>query len=310
MTVAKSRQLLVGALILSSAATVATYDTYDNGFWDAKGLLTIKDYGELEAMRTQPSDVHVHDVNEFTDERGWSESGVVPTTAWLGWNIYQPARYIIIDFTDSNGHQDAENGINAAAGGTTFAGGDGFTSSGTFTVTDGSSLFPDGHHDSVETLTTDVACEFRSSERKINDISTQTMIATTLTVTDASGATVVSFADCEGATAELQPGTYSYAYEVTVSGALALNASITTETAFTIASYQPLLVWGEDAPASLAGHTVNLSNSEEMALGASTYEYIENPSYHKNPKAQDAKHTYALFIPCVTFGALDFVLLR
>ena len=81
--VAKSRQLLVGALIISTAATVATFDTYDDGFWDAKGLLTIKDYGELEDMRTQPVDVHVHETNEFTDDRGWSESGVVPTTAFL-----------------------------------------------------------------------------------------------------------------------------------------------------------------------------------------------------------------------------------
>jgi Fe-S oxidoreductase len=37
---------------------------------------------------------------------------------------------------------------------------------------------------------------------------------------------------------------------------------------------------------------------------------VENPSYHKNPKALDAKLTYAMFIPCVTLGALVFVLLR
>ena len=309
-TVAKSRQLIVGALIISSAATVATYDTYDNGFWDAKGLLTIKDYGELEAMRTQPTDVHVHDTNEFTDDRGWSETGVVPTTAWLDWNIYQPARYIIIDFADANGHQDPSNGINAAAGGYTFNGGEGYSVTGTFRVTEDTNYFPEGHHESVETLTTDLSCEFRSSERKINGVSTQTMVATTLTVTDANGAQVVSFADCEGATVEMAPGTYNYAYDVVVSGALALNNSITTETAFSIATYQPLLVWDTDAPAGLAGYTVNLSNAEEMALGGSAFTSIENPTYHTNPKALDAKLTYAMFIPCVTFGALVFVLLR
>ena len=43
-----AKQILVGALILSTAATVATWDTYDKGFWGARGLGTISDYGELE----------------------------------------------------------------------------------------------------------------------------------------------------------------------------------------------------------------------------------------------------------------------
>jgi hypothetical protein len=93
-----AKQILVGALILSTAATVATWDTYDKGFWGAKGLGTISDYGELEEMRTQPVDVHVHDTNEFTDNFGWSEDATVPTTAWLDWVIYQPGQEVIIDF--------------------------------------------------------------------------------------------------------------------------------------------------------------------------------------------------------------------
>ena len=130
-----AKQILIGTLLVSTAGTVATWDTYDDGFWDQGGLLTIKGlthdyYPELEAMRTQPSDVHVHATNEFTDERGWSDTEIVPTTAWLDWMIYQPARYIIIDFNDANGHQDPANGINAAAGTTTFSGGDGWTDTG------------------------------------------------------------------------------------------------------------------------------------------------------------------------------------
>ena len=216
-------------------------------------------------QRTQPSDVHVHDVNEFTDDRGWSESGVVPTSAWLDWNIYQPARYIITDFNDANGHQDPEIGDNAATENNVFNGGDGFSATGFFTITDFTEHAEDGHPESVETITTDLSCEYRSSERKINDVSTQTMVTTTLTVTDASGKEVVSFADCAGATVELAVGTYDYTYEVVASGALALNQSITTETSLAIAAYQPLLIWDDDAPAGLAGHTVNLSNTEEMA---------------------------------------------
>jgi hypothetical protein len=81
-----AKQILIGTLLVSTAGTVATWDTYDNGFWDQGGLLTIKGlthdyYPELEAMRTQPTDVHVHATNEFTDDRGWSESETVPTTA-------------------------------------------------------------------------------------------------------------------------------------------------------------------------------------------------------------------------------------
>ncbi|MCH1588214.1 MAG: (Fe-S)-binding protein, partial [Flavobacteriales bacterium] len=309
-TVAKSRQLLVGALIISSAATVATFDTYDNGFWGAKGLLTIKDYGELEAMRTQPSDVHVHDVNEFTDDRGWSESGVVPTSAWLNWNIYQPARYIITDFSDANGHQNAAAGDNAAQNSTTFDGGAGWVTTGQFTVTEDTTYFPEGHPEEVTSITTDLGCEYRSSERRINAVSTQSMIATTLTVTDSNGKVVSSFADCAGDTTELSVGTYDYTYSVVASGLLAENDSITTETSFTILAYQPLLIWSENAPDALAGHTVNLSNAEEMALGGTAFSVIENPSYHQNPKSLDAKLTYAMFIPSVTFGALVFVLLR
>ena len=37
---------------------------------------------------------------------------------------------------------------------------------------------------------------------------------------------------------------------------------------------------------------------------------IVNPTYHTNPLALDAKLTYAMFIPCITAGAIVFVILR
>jgi Fe-S oxidoreductase len=228
----------------------------------------------------------------------------------LDWSIYQPARYIITDFTDANGHQNAEYGINAAANSTSFNGGAGWVTAGTFTVTEDLSHFPEGHHESVEALTTDLSCEYRASERKINDINTVSMISSTLVLSDSNGKTVTSFDDCAGATLDLSVGEYTYEYTVSVSGALAYNDSIVTETSFAIATFQPLLVWSEDAPAALAGRTVDLTNDSQMALGGTAFASIENPTYHTNPKALDAKLTYAMFIPCLTFGAVVFVLLR
>ena len=132
------KRLIVGALVISAGASVATFETYDNGFWEAGGLLTIKGlthdyYPELEAMRTQPADVHVHDTNEFTDDRGYTD-GIVPAAAWLDWQIFQPAREQIIDFSDANNHQNPEQGSNAAGTTVTISGEEGYSDSGSFTV--------------------------------------------------------------------------------------------------------------------------------------------------------------------------------
>ena len=45
-------------------------------------------------------------------------------------------------------------------------------------------------------------------------------------------------------------------------------------------------------------------------MGSGGFEVIDNPSYHMNPKSLDAKLIYAMFIPCLTLGALVFMLLR
>ena len=313
-TPAHGKRLIIGALVVSAGASVATFDTYDNGFWEAGGLLTIKGlthdyYPELEAMRTQPTDVHVHEINEFTDDRGYSDDGIVPAAAWTDWQIYQPAREVLIDFSDANNHQDAEEGLNAAGTTTSFFGGDGFTASGTFTVTEDTNNFPDGHHESVESLTTDVVCEYRSSERKIDGVNTATMLTSSLTVTDANGKVMTSFSDCVGDEITLEPGVYNYEYSLQASGPLAQNNSIMTETTFSIRAYQPLLLWDSNA-GPLAGTVVNLSDTATIAESSGTYSDVVNPSYHVNPKALDAKLTYAMFIPCLTFGAIVIVVLR
>ena len=191
-------------------------------------------------MRTQPVDVHVHDTNEFTDEFGWSETGIVPTTAWLDWGIYQPGREVIIDFSDSNGHQDASNGINAAAASTVLTSVDSWQVSGSFDVTEDPVNFPDGHHETITTFTTDIACEHRAEERKINDVKTDTMFSSNLIVTDSDGKVISEFSDCVGDSVELEVGTYQYQFDVEITGPLALNETMTKEVSFSIASFQPV----------------------------------------------------------------------
>ena len=289
---------------------MATWDVYDKGFWGAKGLGTIADYEELESMRTQPVDIHVHDTNEFTDEFGWSDDGIVPTAAWLDWVIYQPGQQVIIDFADANGHQDPENSINAAQDSTVLTYQDTWSSSGTFTITEDPALFPDGHHESVSKITTDIACEHRAEERKINDVKTETMISSTMTLYNSNNKVVSQFTNCAGDSLDLPVGIYTYELDVDITGPLALNDTMMKEISLEIAAFQPLLVWSSSAPASLEGKTVNLSNNAEMMLGGTSYSEVSNPSYHMNPKSLDAKLIYAMFIPCLTFGAMVFILLR
>ena len=217
---------------------------------------------------------------------------------------------VIFDFFYSIGLQFSAYGINSAFQSTTLTSEDSYSVSDSFTITEDPVLFPDGHHDSVTKVTTDIACEHRAEERKINDVKTDSMISSTLTVTNADGKVVADFNDCAGTSVDLAVGTYHYDFDVTITGPLALNDTMMKEIKLEIASFQPLLVWNSAAPASLEGKTVNLSSTTDMALGGSNYGQIENPGYHMNPKSLDAKLIYAMFIPCVTFGAMVFILLR
>ena len=133
-----------------------------------------------------------------------------------------------------------------------------------------------------------------------------------MSVTDSSGKVLASFTGCEGAEINLLPGTYNYEFTLVPTGALAQNASITTETTFAVRTYQPLLLWDDNSGAH-SGKVVDLTNATVMAMVTNSggdYSVTENPSYHVNPKALDAKLTYAMFIPCLTFGAVVIVLLR
>ena len=70
------------------------------------------------------------------------------------------------------------------------------------------------------------------------------------------------------------------------------------------------MLFSEDTPDGLAGTTVDLTNETHVTTYKSYIGDVENLTYHTNPKKLDAKLTYAMFIPCVTLGALVFVVLR
>ena len=306
-TPAHGKKLIIGAFIVATAASVVSYPVYDNGFWDANGLLTIADYEELEDMRSQPTDVHVHESNEHMIAQGFSGE-IVPASAWMDWNIYQPARFYLIDFEDANAHQDLDLGVNGATGIQNYSADENISEDGNFTITD--QYWPDDVD--FKTVPLDATCSTRASEVIIDSgESTSKMVQSSLIVTNRDTGKKVIDTDCNsGETGvELKAGTYDYQFRVSSTDGLATNDSVTIETQFTIKAFQPLLLYGEDAGNGLAGHSVNLSSTLNIELEGSG-SVIENPTYHANPKALDAKLTYAMFIPCLTCGALVFVLLR
>ena len=307
-TPAHGKKLIIGAFIVATAASVVTYPVYDNGFWDAKGLLTIADYQELEDMRSQPKDVHVHEVNEHMTDQGF-EGDVVPASAWMNWNIYQPARFYLIDFADENGHLDYDLKVNGATGIDNYSADGTIWSTGTFEITD--VHWPNDVD--FKTVPLDATCSTRASEVIIDGgDSTSRMIQSSLIVTKHSSGKTVVDTDCSTGAAgvELEAGIYDYEFRVHSTDGLATNDSVTVETLFSIQAFQPLLLYDDDAGNGLGGHTVILSDSLNLSLEGDNMGVTENPTYHTNPKALDAKLTYAMFIPCLAAGAGVFVVLR
>ena len=138
------------------------------------------------------------------------------------------------------------------------------------------------------------------------------MIQSSLVITQRDSGDVVVDTDCNTGElgVELASGTYDYEFKVESTGGLRANNTVTVETLFTIQAFQPLLLYDDDAGNGLAGMTVDLSNSLNMELEGENMGVIVNPTYHTNPLALDAKLTYAMFIPCITAGAITFVVLR
>ncbi|MDP6640257.1 MAG: heterodisulfide reductase-related iron-sulfur binding cluster [Candidatus Poseidoniaceae archaeon] len=284
------KQVSVGALIIAIAFSAWTWPIYNNGFWDANGLGAMEDIEELEKMRSQPSDYHLHDANEFSQPYPSLE---VPARDWMQWTIFQPTQQYLIDFANNNGHQQPEAGINAASGSSNHSGQESTHMSGAMTITD----------EGLETVIVDVTCEARPSERKIDGVKTLTMLDSTLAIMQ-DGKVIAESKGCEALELELDSGReYTYQFDLTSDSVLANNQSIYVTSSFSITAYQPLFLYDD------SGTVVNLSNDTEMAAMGS-YGVVENPDFHVNPKSLDAKLIYTLFIPPLTLGALCWLVLR
>ena len=191
-TPAHGKKLIVGAFIVATAASVVSYPVYDNGFWDARGLLTISDYDELEEMRSQPTDVQVHERTEFMDLQGF-DGDIVPASAWMDWNIYQPTRYYMIDFADNNGHQNLDAGVNGKAETDSYAGEETIWRTGSFEISN--QYWPDDNN--FKTVPVDATCETRASEVIIDGgISTSALIQSSLVIKEQDTGKTVIDTDC------------------------------------------------------------------------------------------------------------------
>jgi len=307
------RQVAVGSLLAAVLISVVTWPIYENGFWDYGGLGAMDDLEDLDALRSQPSDtlVHVEEGNVWADWEdecipyeesqslaAWNGLGegedvadwcVIAASHWSKWGIYQPTKFKIIDFNGDNGHSDSTMGRNAAEDRTAFFGmEDGsevmYSSSFTFEVEDLG----------VSEVPTDIGCLFRTSVRSAGTHSQS------LVLTDSAGSEIWSTDGCVSDSIYLDSGqTYTVDFQTTSQG---INDTVEVITSFSVISYQPLLLNADGTALVRSESTMDMETLSSM--------YMENPTFHKNPKSLDAKLIYSLFVPCLGVGALVFMLMR
>ncbi|DAC46084.1 MAG TPA: 4Fe-4S dicluster domain-containing protein [Candidatus Thalassarchaeaceae archaeon] len=307
------RQVAVGSLLAAVLISVVTWPIYENGFWDYGGLGAMDDLEDLDALRSQPSDtlVHVEEGNVWADWEdecipyeesqslaAWNGLGegedvadwcVIAASHWSKWGIYQPTKFKIIDFNGDNGHSDSAMGRNAAEDRTAFFGmEDGsevmYSSSFTFEVEDLG----------VSEVPTDIGCLFRTSVRSAGTHSQS------LVLTDSAGSEIWSTDGCISDSIYLDSGqTYTVDFQTTSQG---INDTVEVITSFSVISYQPLLLNADGTALVRSESTMDMETLSSM--------YMENPTFHKNPKSLDAKLIYSLFVPCLGVGALVFMLMR
>ena len=309
------RQIAIGSLVVTVLISVVTWPIYDGGFWDYGGLGAMDEVEELDTMRGQPSDTLVHpgkgnawaeweddclpysetlglavwdDLSEDDDADDWC---VIAAAHWVNWKIYQPTRTTLIDFAGDNGHADSEIGRNAGGMGITYVG----NTDGSSVVITESRAF-EVEDLGVSSVPADVGCNFRTSVRGAG---TQSQ---SVSLTDESGRVLWQNegGSCQSTTLYLPSGSsYTVSFSSTSEG---VNESVSMIADFSAVAYQPLLI--DDDGTAVVRSESTLSLEELAALS------LENPTYHKNPKALDAKLIYSLFIPCLGVGAIVFLVMR
>lgn len=333
VTPKNGRTIALGALVIAVLLSVVSWPLYETGFWDMGGLGAMDDVDELGTLRNQPTDTLValseghHWENmeanclsygassssslwqdsKFTEDgtdRG--EYCLLPAVHWKNWGIYQPVQSQLIDFSDANNHHqdvttdgDLSGGVNGFTEVFSFAGDSSLSDSYTLNVEDLS----------VDELTLDLGCTFRTSVRNAGDHTIS------VAVTDSAGATIASYAGnleegitCTTKTFTITPGTYhvTMAFDSNFDSG---NSTVTVDATSSVSVFQPLLLNPD------TGMALDRENGTEMALAGLSDGDLEtlvmdNPTFHKNPKALDAKLTYTLFIPPLAVGAIVFILLR
>ena len=281
-----SKNLVIGGFVVALLASASTYDFYDRGFWEAKGLGAMDDIETLEKMYDQPLDY----VLEYDSEWGLEGDIITAKMSTEYKNaLYQPTNEYIIDFLDMNNHQNEDFNINkiSTEGSIleSFSNSENETS-GVLTIT----------NMGLDSVPLKVSCSAKTSIRNVGTV--------TSSFTLFKNSEQVLSSDCSLDFEEfVSPGEYTWELSVDPEGIESGSQILTNYTA-SMTVFQPLLIYNEGH--EMEGQSIDLTSEDDE----NSYEMLMNPSYKKNPKSLDAKLIYTLFIPSITAGAGTFVILR
>jgi len=280
------KNLIVGGFVIALLVSVSTFDYYERGFWEAGGLGAMDDIETLEKMYDQPLDY----VIEYTTD--WAEEGTIISakmSSQYNAALYQPTNEYFIDFADVNKHHNSDLNINKI----TTEGSILESFSNSENQTEGSLTITNMGLDSVPIK---MSCSAKTSIRNAGTVTSTFVLY--------KNSEEVLSSDCSLDIEQyVTPGEYTWELHVDPDGIEAGTQIYTNYTA-TISAFQPLLIYNDGH--SMEGQSVDISLEDDE----SSYEMLINPGFKKNPKSLDAKLIYSLFIPCLTLGALAFIVLR
>mgnify|MGYP001330299053 CR=1 FL=1 len=274
------KQVSFAGLIIAVLISALTFPIYDNGFWELNGFGAMDDYETLDKMVDQPSDHLIEYTNEFATEGDLISAGQLIE---FEYQDYQPTQLYLIDYSNENKHHDTLTNKNKASFTGNHSSADTTSTTGTIYIT----------NEGLSSIPLNAECSYKASVRKLATITSE------MTITSSSGEVVAQSNNCDEINVKIAPGNYEYEFIVTTSGDN-LNSTFYLESELEISAFQPLMLYHD------TGTVVNVSSESNT----DSYGMVLNPAYHKNPKALDAKLIYTLVIPCITFGAITYALLR